>query len=78
MKTVMSTKYVVKGFNGKALGSIPKGWVLESRDTTKPETLIVNEFKYVDDGTVIFYLNDGTVQYPMMEREHNRKTGYKR
>lgn len=62
MKTVMASKYVVRGYNDHAINNIPKGWIISSRDQRKPETLVVDSFKYVSDGVVVFYETDGTVK----------------
>lgn len=62
MKTVMASKYVVQGYNDHAINNIPKGWIISSRDQRRPETLVVDSFKYVSDGVVVFYETDGTVK----------------
>lgn len=64
MRTIISSKYRVLGYNSDETNLVPRGWMLEEKVTSgkQPARLIVSEFKYVGPSYVHFYKKDGTVE----------------
>lgn len=61
MKIVRAAKYEVLGYNSEATELVPEGWVIKTRDETKPETTIVDRMKYVDGYLSLLYEEDGQI-----------------
>lgn len=63
MKVVRAAKYEVLGYNSESTELVPEGWVIKTRDESKPETTIVDRMKYVDGYLSLLYEEDGQIYH---------------
>lgn len=64
MRVYNSSKYRILGFRPESEGPL-SGWVLRecsSRPDFQPETVIIDECKFISDGEVFFLKRNGEIQ----------------